>query len=555
MPELVAGDPAWIGPFRLRERLGDGDGDGVGSLGPLYLGQSPLDHLVVVRALHPDLAADQGLRARLTRDVAAAREASGPHVAPLVGADLSGPAPWVAWEWVPGKSLAATVGGEPGSAGPGSAGPGNQRGPLPLPWPAFAALATQLAEGIWSLHEAGVIHGDLTPGSVFLGNDGAVLTGFGLGAAVAAFRAAAAAWPADVLEFLSPEQAAGGEATPASDMFSLGAVLAYALRGAGPYPVQAQAGRRHPIDYDHPDLDRIPDFLRPLIARCLRADPDSRAPSDGFAALLAVTIRSAPRKVIAALVSPATAVTPGAAAVLAAPPLPAAGIPAAPRLPAPGILAAPRLPAAAAPHGVVMPKTAPAPRTASPPTVLASPGQSSSSARPPRRRPPAALTWSVVALAALIGIIWISNITNRGPTPPVPGATQIFFTDYTAGDCLLGNVAANSGTWPDPVWLVPCADSHTYEVFYVNLGYWPDSQPYPGAQAADNAGGAECDTRFALYDGVQREDSLFTYTDVLPDTKDSWVSGIRQLVCLAFDPTAGHPDGAPTRGSIKDSYR
>jgi hypothetical protein len=49
VPELHAGDPAWIGPFRLRERLGDGDGDGAGSLGPLYLGQSPLAHLVTIR--------------------------------------------------------------------------------------------------------------------------------------------------------------------------------------------------------------------------------------------------------------------------------------------------------------------------------------------------------------------------------------------------------------------------------------------------------------------------------------------------------------------------
>jgi hypothetical protein len=163
--------------------------------------------------------------------------------------------------------------------------------------------------------------------------------------------------------------------------------------------------------------------------------------------------------------------------------------------------------------------------------------------------------WSVVALAALIGIIWLSAATNGGPKPPVPGATQIFLADYKAGDCLLVNVAANSDTWPDPVWLVPCADSHTYEVFYVDLAYWPDSQPYPGAQAVDNAGRAECDTRFAQYDGVQREDSLFTYTDVLPYDKDSWDNGIRQLACVAFDWTAGHPDGLPTRGSIKGSSR
>jgi eukaryotic-like serine/threonine-protein kinase len=283
VPELHAGDPAWIGPFRLRERLGDGNGYGASRLGPLYLGRSPLAHLVTIRMLGPEVAADKALRARLTRDVAAAREAAGPHVAPLVGADLNGPAPWVAWEWVPGESLAGAVA---------------QRGPLP--WPAFAALATQLAEGIWSLHEAGVVHGDLTPGSVFLAKDGAVVTGFGVGAAVAALRAAAAATlPGGVLAFLSPEQAAAGEATPASDMFSLGAVLAYAARGTGLSLVWERAGKGHAIDYDHPDLDGVPDFLQPLIERCLRADPEHRAPSGGFAALLATTIRAVPARRIA----------------------------------------------------------------------------------------------------------------------------------------------------------------------------------------------------------------------------------------------------------------
>jgi hypothetical protein len=512
VPELQAGDPAWIGPFRLRERLGDGDGDGVGSLGPLYLGQSPLDHLVVVRTLHADLAADQGLRARLTSDVAAAREVSGPHVAPLVGADLSGPAPWIAWEWVPGESLAATVGG----------GPGNQHGPLP--WPAFATLATQLADGIWSLHEAGVIHGDLTPGSVFLGKDGPVVTGFGVSAAVAALRAAAAALPADVLEFLSPEQAAGGESSPAGDMFSLGAVLAYALRGAGPYPVQARSGARHPIDYDQPDLDGIPDFLRPLIGRCLRADPDSRAPSDGFAALLAVTIRSAPRRVIAALTSPSTAVAPSAAAI----------------------------PGATAPHGAVTPQPALASNTASPPTVPARRGQSSPPGGPPRRRPPIALIWSVVALTALTGIIWLSAATNTGPRLPVPGATQIYFSDYQAGDCLTGNARMNSDTpWPDLMWLVPCSGTHTYEVYYADFAHWPAETSFPGTAAVESAAVSICGGQFTQYTGMVTTDTVYSYWYVIPIDSASWAYGNRQLVCIAYFPTSDHPDGYPIIGSLK----
>jgi serine/threonine protein kinase len=287
MKKLRAGDPAWVGPFRLRERLGDGDG----GLGPLFLGQSPLDHLVAVRVLHPGLAADKALRERLARDVAAARKVSGPRVAPLIGAGLSGLPLWVAWDWVPGEPLAATV------------------PPLrpALPWPAFAVFAEQLAEGLWSLHQRGVVHGGLVPGSVILGKDGAVISGFGITAAVTALRARA---DAGALEFMSPEQAAGGEPTPASDMFSLGAILTYALTGAGPYHQRTPAGEkgsraRRAIDYDDaPDLDGVPVYLRPLIERCLRANPDFRPPSESFATEIADRIRDTPRRQIEALTGP-----------------------------------------------------------------------------------------------------------------------------------------------------------------------------------------------------------------------------------------------------------
>ena len=101
--------------------------------------------------------------------------------------------------------------------------------------------------------------------------------------------------------------------------------------------------------------------------------------------------------------------------------------------------------------------------------------------------------------------------------------------------------------------LVPCTDSHTYEVFYADFAHWPDSQAYPGTQALEDTGTTECDMRFAQYDGMYSMYTMFTYTEVLPYPKDNWDSGYRQLVCIAFEPTAGHPNGAPTRGSIKNS--
>jgi hypothetical protein len=105
------------------------------------------------------------------------------------------------------------------------------------------------------------------------------------------------------------------------------------------------------------------------------------------------------------------------------------------------------------------------------------------------------------------------------------------------------------------MWRVPCAGSHAYEVFYANFAYWPDSQAYPGLAAVENAGSAECDAQFARYDGGPRAVSLFTYTDVLPYPQETWDTGARQLVCVAFKPTPGDPEGAATRGSIKASSR
>jgi hypothetical protein len=166
------------------------------------------------------------------------------------------------------------------------------------------------------------------------------------------------------------------------------------------------------------------------------------------------------------------------------------------------------------------------------------------------------LLFGLAAFTVLIAAVGVSALTSSEPAPPVPGATQVSFWDYKAGDCLTGVVAANSDApWPDLMWLVPCADSHTYEVFYADFSYWPTGQPYPGTQAVEDAGSTRCDARFAQYVGVPREDSQFTYTDVIPYTKDSWNYPSRQIVCVAFEPAAGHPDGGLTRGSIKGSHQ
>ncbi len=122
----------------------------------------------------------------------------------------------------------------------------------PLPASSVSALAAGLAQALSAAHAAGVMHGDINPASVLLTADGPRLTGSG--------RPAAHAGP---LDFTSPELAALLLAGPASDVYSLGAVLLYAATGN----LMSRSAWR---------AEQLPGELRSIIERCLAPDPARR---------------------------------------------------------------------------------------------------------------------------------------------------------------------------------------------------------------------------------------------------------------------------------------
>ena len=80
--------------------------------------------------------------------------------------------------------------------------------------------------------------------------------------------------------FMSPEQALGGEIGPPSDIFSLGAVLAFAATGRGPFGRGSRPEVAYRLVYGPPDLGGMPAGLRPLVERCLAKDPAQRPTAD-----------------------------------------------------------------------------------------------------------------------------------------------------------------------------------------------------------------------------------------------------------------------------------
>ena len=242
MKPLQSEDPRQVGRYQLLGRLG------AGGMGEVFLGQSPGGRLVAVKLIRAELAADREFRVRFAREVAAARHVSGMFTAPVVDADLDAPRPWLVTAYVPGPSLAEAV---------------DSQGPLPLS--SVLTLAAGLAEGLEAIHAEGMVHRDLKPSNVLLASDGPRIIDFGISRAADATALTRANIFVGSPGYMSPEQALGEEVGPASDMFSLGAVLTFAALGASPFGDGTVTTLLYRVAHDRPATERLPGQLRPLV--------------------------------------------------------------------------------------------------------------------------------------------------------------------------------------------------------------------------------------------------------------------------------------------------
>jgi eukaryotic-like serine/threonine-protein kinase len=251
--ELKPGDPGRIGPYRLRGLLG------TGGMGRVFLGAAADGQLAAVKVVRLDLAADPEFRARFRREVTVARRVNSRFTAQLLGADVDGPVPWLATAYVAGPSLADAVA---------------QGGPLSVE--ALRELAKGLAEGLSAIHAAGVVHRDLKPSNVLLAKDGPRVIDFGISVAAETSPLTRTGMLVGSPGYMSPEHVEGLEVGPASDIFSLGAVLAFAATGEGPFGTGSAPTMAYRVVYHEPSLDRVPVEVRGLIQRCLAKDPARR---------------------------------------------------------------------------------------------------------------------------------------------------------------------------------------------------------------------------------------------------------------------------------------
>ncbi|MEU6729791.1 serine/threonine-protein kinase [Nonomuraea wenchangensis] len=280
----------WIGPYRILRRLGQG------GMGIVYLAQDAQFHLVALKVLRPELADDEGFRRRFDREAQAARQVARFCTAPVVDAGIDGDVAYLVTEYVDGPDLSSVV----ATQGPMSGAN-------------LEALAVGVAAALAAIHQAGVVHRDLKPSNILLSAVGPRVIDFGI-ARLDEPHATQSAVVVGTPAYMAPEQADGGPATAAGDVFAWGGVIAYAGTGQPPFGTGQVAEVLYRVAHHAPRLDGLDERLRPWVERALQKDPGGRPTAqqllDGLLGREQATVSAATRAVSAAWTPPAPLQTP-----------------------------------------------------------------------------------------------------------------------------------------------------------------------------------------------------------------------------------------------------
>ena len=256
------------GRYRLDERIAGG------GMGDVWRGTDEvLGRTVAVKILLPALLDEPGFAERFRGEARTMATINHPGVVDVYDYGSDQQLAFLVMEYVEGDALSRTL---------------SRVGRLT---PARTmALVAQAADALQAAHANGIVHRDVKPGNLLVRPNGTlVLTDFGIARSALVGQLTVAGSVLGTASYISPEQASGGTATAASDVYALGVVAYQCLSGHRPFDgsTPIEIAMKHVRDSPRPLPGDIPPAVRSIVDRALAKDPAARWPSASAMAAVA----------------------------------------------------------------------------------------------------------------------------------------------------------------------------------------------------------------------------------------------------------------------------
>src|SRR5262245_61868865 len=246
--------------YELDQKIGEG------GMARVYRGRDlRLNRQVAIKVLHSHYASDTNFLQRFHHEAQAAANLRHPNIVDVYDVGQDGDLHYIVMEYVPGSDLKALL---------------MRNGALPIEQAVYVAEC--VANGLDAAHRVGMVHRDIKPQNIIVGEQGQVkITDFGIAKSSFSTALTETGVTFGTADYISPEQARGQPATPRSDIYSRGITLSDMLTGRLPFGGDSSvAVAMQHVSSDPPPLrmynPRIPPQLESLALRALNKEPDGR---------------------------------------------------------------------------------------------------------------------------------------------------------------------------------------------------------------------------------------------------------------------------------------
>jgi eukaryotic-like serine/threonine-protein kinase len=246
------------GRYRIVRKLGSG------GMANVYLAEDEdLGRRVAIKILNERYANDDAFIERFRREAKSAASLSHPNIVSIYDRGEAEGTYYIAMEVIEGRSLKELI---------------MTRGPLPIA--EAVHHARQILQALRFAHRHGIIHRDIKPHNILIGEQGLKVTDFGI-ARYGPSQMTEAGSIMGTAQYLSPEQARGAPVTASSDLYSVGIVLYEMLTGRVPFSGDSaiEIAMKHLNDWPKPPSKmrpEIPDDIDHIVLRALAKAPEDR---------------------------------------------------------------------------------------------------------------------------------------------------------------------------------------------------------------------------------------------------------------------------------------